>query len=161
MSRMLRTILVLLVSLAFAGCSTPTQRLLAPTSPSIETAQLLAPPEGIEQGPRLSLAVEATPRVILWGQPTAVVVNMYLTNREHETVTLFGCMELLIRGIHGPPPQQWGCVPATIVLAPGQTLRKQLEIPGDFDLPDTYHFTAVLHPYDYTSPPFVVRIVRN
>jgi len=160
MSRMLRTILVLLLCVAFAGCSTPTQRLLAPASPAVEPAQL-APTEGIAQGPRLSLAVEATPSVIVWGQPTVVVVDMYVTNREHETVTLSACMELIIRGIHGPPPQQWGCVPATIVLAPGQTLRRQLELPGNFDLPDTYHFTVLLHPYEYTSPPSVVRIVRK
>lgn len=156
-----KSLILLVIALVASGC-------LELTGPVAERTMQRAgrprrSPEVAEQRPRLSTRVEVTPRLVVIGDqlPGVITVEACLTNHEDTQVTLTGaCLLPAIRAIHTRSPIAFNCVPTTISLAPGQTVRQQIELPDVVFQPDTYQFSASVVGYGFESPPAILRVVR-
>ena len=161
MSRLL-VIAALLIGFAPVGCSQPTQPLQS-LAPPAKQGVLRATPrlaevsaESPERPPHLSISIEVKPKVV---ENVVITVDIYFRNHEASPVTLEDFLLLSFRAVHSHYPREF-FDDRTLSLAPGQTIRERIELPGDLFSEDTYQVSASLLGYGYESPPAVIRVIR-
>jgi len=114
----------------------------------------------VETLPHLSTAIDVKPKIVVIGTPSVITVDVYLRNHEQSPVTLAVALALTARAVHSAYPMTLGHTPArTVSLAPGETIREQIELPSGVFQEDTYQFSASVVGYGYDSPPAVIRVV--
>ena len=178
MSRKLRNVAALCVTLASAGCMQITEPIHRPLAPIHASAlrQSASRAEAPLRLPRLSTSAEVGERSIVTGSLLNIVLSVTNHQREPVTLSFAATCQLLfvVYDQHGTRvSENWGCAtfPTTLTLGPRETVRRtsvwlaaryNYAQGGYVPLPaGTYRIHAYISGHGYQSPPFVLRLLAR